>query len=202
MTITPTKQANEQRAVGRKRPGRRRDLLLRRQRAGQGQHRHDIGEAAEQHREAERRVEPERVAVQAGEGRAIVGVGRRIGVEDLGEAVRAAVAETVERGLQQHRRAREAEHHQRIDQHRQHRELHFAHLDLLAEIFGRAPDHQSGDEHRDDRDDEKAVEPGADAARPDAAGEHVEHRHEAAERRRGIVHRVDRAGAGAGRRRR
>ena len=72
--------------------------------------------------------------------------------------MRAAVVETVERGLQQHRGAGEAEHDQRIDEHRQHRELHLAHLDLLAEIFRRAADHQAGDEHRDDRDDQEAVE--------------------------------------------
>ena len=87
---------------------------------------------------------------------------------------------------------------QRIDQHREHREFHLAHLDLLAEIFRRAADHQPGDEHRDDRDDEEAVESGPDAAGPDAAGEQVEHRHHAGERRQRIVHRVDRAGAGAG----
>ena len=100
-------------------------------------------------------------------------------VDDLGQAVRAAVVHAVERGLQQHRGAGEAEHDQRIDEHREHRELHLARFDLLAEIFGRAADHQPRDEHRDDRENQEAVEARADAARPDAAGEKVEHRHHA-----------------------
>ena len=124
-----------------------------------------------------------------------------IGVDDLRKPVRPRVVEAVERGLQQHRGGGEAEHDERVDQHREHRELHLARLDLLAEIFGRASDHQAGDEDRDDGDDEEAVEPRADAARPDAAGQDVEQRHEAAERRQRIVHRDDGAGAGAGGRR-
>ena len=199
--MTATRRPDEQRTVGRERPRRGRDFLLRRQGAGQGQHGHDVGEAAEQHREAQRRVEPEGIAVQAGEGRAVVGVGRSVGVDDLGEAVRAAVAQTVERGLEQHRRAREPEHHKRIDEHRQHRELHLAHLDLLAEVLGRAADHQPGDKDRDDGNDEKAVKSSADAAWPNAAGQKVEHRDEPGERRQRVEHRVDRAGAGAARRR-
>ncbi len=37
-------------------------------------------------------------------------------------------------------------------------------LELLAEIFGRASDHQPGDEQGDDRHQQHAVETGADAA--------------------------------------
>ena len=59
----------------------------------------------------------------------------------------------------------EAEDRERQDQHRQHRELHLARLDLLAEIFRRAADHQAGDEDGEDREDEHAVEARADAAR-------------------------------------
>ena len=170
--------------------------------AGERQHRDYVGEAPGQHDDAERRVEPRRIAVEARESRAVVGVGRGVGVEDLGQPVRAGVVHAVERGLQHHRRGREAEHRQRVDQHREHRQLHFARFDLLAEIFRRAADHQPGDEHGDDRDHEKTIEPRADAAWPDAAGEQVEQRHQAAERRQRIVHRVDRAGAGRRRRRR
>ena len=42
--------------------------------------------------------------------------------------------------------------------------LHLVGLDLLAEVFRRAAHHQPGDEHRDDREDQHAVESGADAA--------------------------------------
>ena len=79
--------------------------------------------------------------------------------------MRTGIVEAVEAGLQHHRRGREAEHGERIDQHRQHGELHLARLDLLAEIFRRAADHQAGDEDRDHREDEQAVEARADAAR-------------------------------------
>ena len=170
MTMTPIEQADEQRPVGREGAGRSRGLLLRRKRAGERQHRDDIGEAAEQHREAERRVEPERIAGESRERRAVVGVGGGEGVDDLGQPVRPALFRLSSAGLEQHGGADEAEHDQRIDQHRQHRELHLARLDLLAEIFRRAADHQTRDEHSDDRENEKAVEPRADAARPDAAG--------------------------------
>ena len=67
----------------------------------------------------------------------------------------------------------EAEDDERQDQQREHGELHLPRLDLLAEIFGRAADHQPGDEDGDDRHDQHAVEAGADAARQDAAGEQV-----------------------------
>ena len=113
--------------------------------------------------------------------------------------MRAVVVEAVEPCLQHHGRAGESEHQQRVDQDRQHRELHLAGLDLLAEIFGRAAHHQAGHEHRDHGDDQDAVEPRADAARRDAAHQHVEHRHEPAERRQAVVHGDDRARAGAGR---
>ena len=122
------------------------------------------------------------------------------GVDDFREPVRTRVVEAVERGLQQHRDRGEAEHDHRIDQHREHRELHFSGFDLLAEIFGRAPHHQSRDENRDHDDDEETIQPRADAARPDAAGQNVEQRHQAAERGQRIVHRDDCAGARPGRR--
>ena len=199
MTMTPIEEPDEQRAIGREGAGRGRRLLLGRERPCERQHRHDIGEAADEHRDPERAVEPERIAVEAGEGRAVVGVGRGERVDDFRKAVRTAVAEAVERRLQENGGADETEHHERVDQHRQHRELHLARLDLLAEIFRRAPDHEAGDEHGDDRDHKEAIEARADAARPDAAGEEVEHRHEPGERRERIEHRVDGAGAGAAR---
>ena len=100
MTITPTKRpTNSGPSVG-KVPAEAGIFFFAASDPAKRQHGNDIGEAAEQHHEAERRVEPERVAVQAGEGRAVVGVGRRIGVDHLGQAVRPAVVHTVERGLQ------------------------------------------------------------------------------------------------------
>ena len=139
-------------------------LFLAGEGAGERQHRQHIGEASEEHREAERRVEPERIAAKAREGRAVIGRRRGEGVENFRQAVRTGIAEAVERGFEQYRRRREAEHGQRIDQHREHGEFHLARLDLLAEIFRRAPDHQPRDEHRDDHDYEKTIKTRADAA--------------------------------------
>ena len=69
----------------------------------------------------------------------------------------------------------------RIEQ-RQHRHLHVVGLDFLAEIFRRAADHQSGDEHGEHDEDEHSVKTRADAAEDDFAELNVEQRHEAAER--------------------
>ena len=96
----------------------------------------------------------------------------------------------------------EAEDRQRQDQDGEHRHLDLLGLDLLAEIFRRAPDHQAGDEHGDDDEQQHAVEAGADAAEDDLAELHVEHRHQPAERREAVVHGVDGAvRGGRGRRR-
>ena len=81
---------------------------------------------------------------------------------------------------------------------RQHRHLHVVGLDFLAEIFRRAADHQPGDEDREHDKDQHAVKSGADAAEDDFAELNVEQRNETAERREGIMHRVDRAAGGVG----
>ena len=86
------------------------------------------------------------------------------------------------------------------NQHDEARHLHLVRFDLLAEIFRRAADHEPGDEHRDDREREHSVEARADAAEDDFAELHQPHRHEAAERRERVVHRVDRAVRRGGRR--
>ena len=96
--------------------------------------------------------------------------------------MRTRVAKTIESRFHQHRGGGEAEHGERIDQHRQHGEFHLARFDLLAEIFRRASDHETGDKHRDDRENEEAIKARADAAGRDAAEQHVEQRHEAAKR--------------------
>ena len=92
----------------------------------------------------------------------------------------------------------EAQDGQRQDQDGEHRHLDLLGLDLLAEILRRAADHQPGDEHGDDDEQQHAVEAGADAAEDDLAELHVDDRDHAAERREAVVHGVDRA-AGGGR---
>ena len=58
----------------------------------------------------------------------------------------------------------EAEHDDGHGQQVEHHELHLRGADPLAEVLGRSPDHQAGDEHREDREDEDPVEARADTA--------------------------------------
>ena len=78
------------------------------------------------------------------------------------------------------------------------RELHLARLDLLADIFGGAPDHQPGHEHGENGIDEHAVEPRADAADHDLAKLDVEHRHQPAQRHEAVMHTDHRTAGGGG----
>ena len=145
--MTPISRPMKSGAVRRERPRRRGHLLLGRQRTRDRHDRHDIGEAAEQHRDAERGVVPGRVGGETSERRAVVAGRRRVGVEDFGQPARACVGQTLQRRRQHGGRRREAEDRERQDQQGQHGELHLARLDLLAEILGRAADHQPCDEH-------------------------------------------------------
>ncbi len=76
--------------------------------------------------------------------------GRGERVRDLGEAVRAGVED---RRLGRCRAAPtprlNAEDHHGDGEDVEHDELHLARLDLLAQVLGCAPDHESGDEHRE-----------------------------------------------------
>ena len=97
--------------------------------------------------------------------------------------------------------SREAEDEQRKDEDVEHRELHLARLDLLAQVLGGAPDHQAGDEHRQEHHHQHSVEAGADAAEDHLAELDVDERNQAAQRREAVVHRVDRAAGRVGRHR-
>ena len=55
-------------------------------------------------------------------------------------------------------------------------DLHLGRLDLLAEVLRRSPDHQAGDEHRQDGHDQQPAEADADAAGADLAEHHVAQR--------------------------
>ena len=92
----------------------------------------------------------------------------------------------------------EDQHGERQAENGQNRHLHFLGLDLLAEIFRRAPHHQARHEDGDDDEHENAVKTRTDTANDHFAKLHVDERNEAAERREAAMHGVDRA---AGRRR-
>ncbi len=161
-------------------------------RSGQREHEDDRQEPAEHHRQAECGVVPNGVHADAREGRAVV-VGRGgERVEHLRKAVRAGVEHACALAGHRHRDGGSCQHEQRGDQEVRCGELDLARSDLLAEVLRCAADHQAGDEHRDDRQDEHAVQAGADAARRDLAELHVEQRHHAAEAGVGVVERVHR----------
>ena len=101
--------------------------------------------------------------------------------------------ETFEHARRDDRDPRADEHRERHGEDVEHDELDLARLDLLAEVLRRAPDHQAGDEDREQREHEHPVQPDTDAARADLAELHVDERHHPAERRVAVVHRVHRA---------
>ena len=86
-------------------------------------------------------------------------------------------------GVGHHRDRGPDQHEQRRDQDHDRGHLHLEGLDLLAEVLRRAPDHQAGDEHRDDREHQHAVQARADAAEDHLAELYQPHRHQTAERR-------------------
>ena len=80
----------------------------------------------------------------------------------------------------------------------EHRQLHLAGLDLLAEVLRRAAHHQAGQEDADDQVDQHVDQADALAAE-DAVEPHAGEGRQAGQRVEAVVHAVDRA---AGHRRR
>ena len=74
------------------------------------------------------------------------------------------------------------EDHQRDGEDVEHDELHLRRLDLLAEVLRCAADHEAGDEHREEREDQHAVDARARTAGAHLAEHDVDERHRAAER--------------------
>ena len=97
----------------------------------------------------------------------------------------------------QHCNRGEAEHGERQAQDGEYGHLDLLGLDLLAEIFGCAANHQAGDEDGDDDEHQDAVETCADAADDDFAELHVDERDHAAKCRERAVHGIDCAAGGS-----
>ena len=117
------------------------------------------------------------------EGRPVIpGLGR-IEVEHLREAMRPGIGDRRHREWQHGGDRGQAKIHQRQDQDGEHGHLDLLRLDLLADIFGRAADHQTGDEHGEDDEEQHAVDAGADAANDDLAELDIDERYHPAERR-------------------
>ena len=180
--MTPTTRPTNRPPVVGNVPADAGDALLFRQRAGDRHGRDDHEEAADKHRDGAGDVVEHRIAGEPREGRAVIAGLRAVGVKHLAEAVRSGVGHGSHRGRIDHRDRRPAKDHQRQDQDGEHGHLDFLGLDLLADIFGRAADHQAGDEDRQDDEQQHAVQAGADAADDDLAELNVDERDHAAER--------------------
>ena len=139
---------------------------------------------------------PVRVRAEAGERRAVVARGGGIGVENLRQAMRAGVVEAGEADVRhQHCDSCEEQDGERRDEHVEHSHLHVVRFNLLSQVFGSSTDHEAGDEHGNDDEDQHAVEACADPAEDDLAKQDVDHGNDATERHEGVVHGVDRAAA-------
>src|SRR2546430_961349 len=191
-------EADEEPAGRRERACRRRHRLLFRERARDCHGRDDHPEAADQHRDGAGEVVEHDISGEPRKGRAVVAGLRGVGVEHLGEAVRSRIGHRRDGGRNHHGNRGPTEIHQRQDQNGEHRHLHLFGLDLLTDVFGRAADHQAGDEDRDDDEQQHAVHAGADPADDNLAELHVDQRDHAAERGEGIVHGIDGAAGGGG----
>ena len=86
-----------------------------------------------------------------------------------------------------------------MDQQGDHGELHFAGFDLLAEVFGRPPDHQARDEHADNQVDQH-VDHAHPFAAEDAVQPHARQGRDSRQRIEAVVHAVHRPAGDAGRR--
>ncbi len=96
------------------------------------------------------------------------------------------------------KQAGRSQNHDRVDQEGQHGELHLAGLDLLAEILGRPPDHQSRQKHAHNQVDEQ-VDHAHPLAAEDAVEPHARQGRDAGQRIQAVVHAVDRTAGDGGR---
>src|SRR5215470_14235496 len=150
-------EADEQPAGGREGAGGSWNRLLLGKRSRNRHCRHDHEEAADKHRHRAGQIIEEDVAGEAGEGRAVVAGLRRVGIQHLGEAMRTGIGNRGNRGRIDYGDRGPAEIHQRQHEDGEHRHLDLARLDLLADIFRRAADHQAGDEDREDDEQQHAI---------------------------------------------
>src|ERR1019366_7877592 len=191
----PHEQHDEHRTVGGEGAGRDGHQFLLRQAAGGGEQRNQHQEAPAEHGESNRRIEVHGVGVDSGERAAVVAYAAGVGVQHLAQSVRAIIAQAALHGGLVDAHGRKAEDADREHEHGEHDHLDFLLLDLLPQIFRGAAHHQSGDENREDGEQEHAVQARSDAAEDNFAQLDVDHRHEAAQRGEAIVHVVDGAAA-------
>ncbi len=131
------------------------------------------------------------VGAQARKILPVVGHRRRVRHQNLAEPVGALVRGEAGQARVRHQGQRgERQDGEGRDDGVEGNELHLGGGDLFAEVFRCSPDHQTGDEQADERDEHEAVESRPQPAEDHLAEEHVHHGHHAADRRVAVVHRV------------
>jgi hypothetical protein len=119
-------------------------------------------------------------------------------VAQVGGGVARGIHPAIVREVNDRAHRREPQNRERQHQRRQHHHLDFLLLDLLAQVFGRAAHHQAGDKHRQDGEQQHAVEARAHASENHFAQLDIDQRHQAAQRRQAVVRVVHRAATGVG----
>src|SRR5271168_974274 len=177
--------------------GRRGDFFLG-EISGDGQDGNDHEEAAEKHGGGAADVVPGSVAIEAAESGAVVAYRRSVEIKNLREPVGARIGDAGGAIGTNHGDGGEAENDESHDQDGEHGHFYVVGFDFLAEIFGGAADHESGDKDGEDNEDDYTVEAGAHAAEDDFTEHDVDERDHAAERCEGVMGTIDGAATGVG----
>src|ERR1035441_4102984 len=159
----PHQQDDEHGTVGREGTGRDRHQFLLRQAARGGEQGNQHQEAPAEHGEPERGIEVHGVGVESGEGAAVVADPAGVGVQHLAQSVRAIIVHAALHGGLADAYGRKAEDAHRQHEHGEHDHLDFFLLDLFSQVFRSAAHHQSGDEDRQDGEQQHAVQARSDA---------------------------------------
>ena len=170
--------------------GRLVDIVFLHQGAGDGQLNHNGQIPPQEHDDAGGHVPEVGVVRQPFKTGAVVRRRGGVFIQHLAQAVETGIGNAGLPGGCRHRQGSKGQDQQGMDDDGQCRQLHFASLDLLAQIFGGAAHHQPADEHRQDGVQNHVHEAHALAAK-DTVEHHVQHRHHSAQRRQGVVHVVD-----------
>src|SRR5215469_4307650 len=186
-------QKGEQGRRDRKRAQRRRHILLLSQITRNRKHRNDHEESANEHRQSDCSVVPQRVYREATKRGAVIPRPRRKGVQNLAESVRPGIADARDAESFHHRDPRQRKNDEREYQRHQHCHLDVVGLDLLAQILRCTAHHQSGNEDCQHDVDQDAVHARSHSAENDFAEHDVDERNHAAQWRERVMPAIDRA---------
>src|ERR1017187_8218483 len=150
-------QDDEHRTVGGESAGRDRHQFLLRQTARGREQRNQHEEAPAEHGEPKRGIEVHGVGVESAERAAVVADAAGVGVQHLAQSVRAIIAHPALHGGVADAPGREAEDAHRQHQHGKHHHLDFLLLDLFPQILRSTAHHESGDEYREDGEQQHEV---------------------------------------------